>query len=191
MRAVFLSVAHSHLARGAENARLSLTEYDVSLRATDAACAVLRQRSCPVVVLDSAHNPTTTYDDIKIAAARALNPSLAVEIHCNANKDKRANYGEVIHRAGDPVALRAAVTVSDHLRDALGSTRHLWPWRGARIDERNLFFVQKTSCPALIVEGLFLSNDEQAEWLASPGGAEAYGALVGEGIALFIEREHL
>lgn len=191
MRAVVLSVAHSSLARGAENARLALTEYDVSLRATDAACGVLRQHSCPVVVLDAAHNPTTAYDDIKIAAVRAINPSLAVEIHCNSNADKRANYGEVIHRAGDPVALRAAVTVSDHLRDALGSTKHLWPWRGARLDERKLFFLQKANCPALIVEGLFISNDEQAEWLASPGGAEAYGALVGEGISLFLQRENL
>lgn len=191
MRAVLLSVAHSHLARGAENARHGINEYDVSLRATEAAAAVLRQRSCPVVVLDAAHNPVTVYDDIKVAAARALNPSLAVEIHCNSNADKRANYGEVIHRAGDPLALRAAVTVADHLRDALGSTKHLWPWRGARIDERGLFFLQKTNCPALIVEGLFISNDEQAEWLASPGGAEAYGALVGEGISLFIEREKL
>lgn len=196
MRAIVLSVAHSHQAQGASNERFGLTEYAVSLRATEAAAAVLRQRDCPVVVLDVAHNPASRYDDIKVSAVNALNPSMAVELHCNWSSNKHANYGEVIHHPRSPIGLRAAVTVADHLRDALGNTKHLWPWRGARewseaIDQDRFFFLERTNCPALIVEGLFISNDEQAEWLASPGGAEAYGALVGEGIALFIEREKL
>lgn len=191
MRAVVLSLAHSYRARGAANERYALNEFDVSVRATDAAAMVLRQHNCPVIVLDSADTPYPLYAHVKTEAIRAINPSLAVEIHLNSSTDKRANYGEVIHRASDPVGLRAAVTISDHLRDALGASMHLWPWHGAREDDRSLFFLRDTNCPSVIVEGLFVSNDEQAAWLASPGGAEAYGALTGEGIALFLQRENL
>lgn len=196
MRAVVLSVAHSHRARGSSNERFAVNEYDVSVRATDAALGVLRQRDCPVVVLDAGDNPVSRYDDIKVEAINALNPSLAVEIHCNSNEDKRARYGEVIHHPRSPYGMRAAVTIGDELRDALGNTKHLWPWHGARAwalekDVHRDFFLDRTNCPSVIVEGLFISNDEQAEWLASPGGAEAYGMLVGEGVALFLQREGL
>lgn len=193
---VVLSVAHSWRSYGAYNARRGLREYDVSLRATEAAAAVLRQRDCPIGIIDAGDQPPHVYARTKTEVINAINPSLAVEIHCNASEDPTANYGEVIHHPLSPIGMRAALTVGDHLRDALGNTKHLWPWRGARewkpaFDKHQFFFLSRTTCPAIIIEGLFLSNDEQAEWLASPGGAEAYGALCGEGIAQFIEREGL
>lgn len=196
MRAVVLSVAHSYRARGASSERFALNEYDVSLRATEAACGVLRQHDCPVVVVDAGDQSPTTYAASKTEIINAINPGLAVEIHCNASADRSANYGEVIHHPLSPIGMRAAVTVGDHLRDALGNTKHLWPWRGARewkqaFDKHQFFFLSRINSPSIIVEGLFISNDEQAAWLAGPGGAEAYGALVGEGIALFLQREHL
>lgn len=196
MRAVVLSVAHSFRAQGAVNQRHALTEYDVSLRAVDAACGVLRQHDWPVVVIDAGDNGPAAYASAKTHIINAINPGLAVEIHCNASEDSTASYGEVIHHPVSAIGMRAANTVGDHLRDALGSTKHLWPWRGARewkpaFDKHQFFFLSRSNCPSIIVEGLFISNDEQAEWLASPGGAEAYGALVGEGIALFLQRENL
>lgn len=197
MRMVVLSVAHSWSSYGAINRRVWLKEYDVSQRATEAAAAVLKQHSCPVCVIDVGDNPPSAYARIKTEVINAINPSIAVEIHCNASDDQRANYGEVIHHPSSPIGLRAAVTVADHLRDTLGSTKHHpWPMRGAREwslehDKHQFFFLKDTNCPAIIVEGVFISNDEQAEWLASAGGAEAYGAMVGEGISLFIEREKL
>lgn len=184
-----LSVAHSHRDRGAANPRVGVAEYELSVRASEAAAAHLRQRDCPVVLLDAADN--LKHAPIKIVAARALNPSLAVEIHFNSNENVRANYGEVIHRARDAIGMRAALTVSDHLRDTLKATQHAWPWHGARADDRNLFFINKTNCPSIITEALFVSNDEQARWVLSSGGAEAIGTIIGEGISLFIEREKL
>lgn len=189
MRAVVLSIAHSHRDRGAANPRVGVAEYELSVRAVDAAAAFLRQHDCPVVILDAVDN--LKHAPIKIAAIRALNPSLAVEIHFNSNEDVRANYGEVIHRAGDAFGMRAALTVADHLRDTLKATKHAWPWHGARADDRGLFFIQKTNCPSIITEALFISNDEQARWVQSAGGAEAIGTIIGEGISLFIQREQL
>lgn len=196
MRAVVLSVAHSWRAYGAYNRKVGLKEYDVSLRATEACAAVLRQHDCPIGIVDAGDNGAKEYARIKTEVINAINPSLAVEIHCNASQDSTANYGEVIHHPSSPIGMRAAVCVSDMLRNALGNTKHLWPWHGARewkpqFDQHQFFFLSRTNCPSIIVEGLFLSNDEQAAWLASSGGAESYGALVGDGIVKFLEQEQL
>lgn len=195
MRAVILSVAHSWRAYGAYNQKHGLKEYDISLRATDAAATVLRQHDCPIGIVDAGDNGAKEYARIKTEVINAVNPSLAVEIHCNASQDSTANYGEVIHHPLSPFGARAAAAVSQRLEDAFKQAHHAWPWHGARpwkpqFDQHQFFFLSRTNCPSIIVEGLFLSNDEQAAWLKD-GGAEAYGALVGEGIAQFLEAEQL
>jgi hypothetical protein len=185
-RAIMFSVAHSSAARGARAQKIALDEYAVSRRASEAAFDVLAgDHAC--MLFDVGPFGVSGYDDAKVAAVNGLMPRLAVEIHCNASNNAGANYGEVIHhKLSEPGAQAAAViarTLSEGFRD---STHKIWRNRGARPntveqDGHKMFFLERTKAPAIIVEGLFISNEEQAAWLAT-GGDVVYGLLVAEGI---------
>lgn len=194
MRAVVLSLAHSFGTGGATNKGVGISEYQVSERASLATARVLRSHSFPVVLIDAPGTKAKVYADFKVAAINKMNPLLAVEIHCNSASDEEACYGEVIHHPLSPLGEKAARRVSDRLEGSLGYSRHSWPWRGARAwsetqDKHQFFFLSRINCPSLIVEGAFISNDEQAVWLKSDGGAETYGHMVGEGIVDFLKQE--
>lgn len=194
MRICALSLAHSSRARGARNASIKLDEYSVSERATLAASSVLRGAGIPLALIDAADTNAKHYANFKVEAINKLNPTVAVEIHCNASEDQDAQYGEVIHHPVSTVGEAAARAVSNRLRDTLGYSRHSWPWHGHREwsparDKHQFFFLSRTNCPSIIVEGLFISNDEQALWLKSEGGAETYGLMVGEGLVDFFKTE--
>ena len=179
---VLISVAHSSKSQGAVSANGELTEYHVSLRASEA-CWRSLSGEFPCELYDCGPLKSTDYDDAKIKKVNLCKPSLAVEIHCNAGPPG-AKYHEVIY------ASKGGLDAAQHVCNALtegftGGHHKMWPRRGARLDDRGLFFLQKTVVPAIIVEGLFISNEEQVAWLAT-GGSEAYGILVAEGIKRFL-----
>lgn len=178
---IAVSVAHSSKAPGAVSAD-GLTEYAVSVRASRACAESLQAQGLPCTLIDIGPLGPKAYIRKKLQLVNALKPELAIEIHCNSSKNKEANYFEVIHHPASKIGVLAAKSIASVFE--LGfANRHGWKSnRGFLPDDRRLFFIDDCHCPSLIVEGLFLSNDEQAKWLASPGGAEAYGMMVAEGI---------
>ncbi len=196
-RPVLFCVAHSSAAKGAVAPDGLLTEYMVSLRATLAAMRNLAGE-IPVEILDVGplpprpdHTSPRGYADEKTAAINRCEPSLAIEIHCNAGP-QHANYGEVIHHRRSAEGARAAEAIAQSLAQGFAAGNHkTWPSRGGRAntveqDGHHMFFLENTNVPAVIVEGLFISNYEQAAWLAGDGGSETYGLLVAAGVRLWI-----
>lgn len=181
-RPIFFSVAHSSAASGAR-ARdpLVLTEYEVSMRASLAAFRDLAG-DFPVQLYDCGPFGVSRYDDMKIAAADGSGARLAIEIHCNASgTHPDASYSEVLYHSISIPGREAAAVIARTLGEGFRLGHHrLWRDRGARADD-SLFFLDRTHVPAIIVEGLFISNADQALWLAGDG-AEAYGLLVAEGV---------
>jgi N-acetylmuramoyl-L-alanine amidase len=166
-----------------------LSEYMVSLRATLAAFRNL-SGEVPVEMFDVGPFKHSEYDDLKVEAVNRCKPKLAIEIHCNGGPPAR-NYGEVIYHRKSAEGMHAAQDIAQALKDGF-SDRHKWPNRGARVntiaeDNHLMFFLERTNVPAVIVEGLFLSNLEQAAWLAGDGGCEAYGLLVAEGVRKWLK----
>lgn len=178
---IVLSVAHSSRSPGALSPNGKLREYDVSRRASFAASNRIVQAGHSCVVYDCGALPASDYDDAKKAFVDALKGvQLAVEIHCNANVDRAPCYSEVLHFPGSKPSEAAATTIASLLSQGLNAERaHQWRSRGPQ-PRSDLFFL-KVKPPAVIVEGVFISNVEQAKWLAE-GGQEAYGVLVAEGI---------
>ena len=191
---VLISVAHSKNAPGvcvADNA--TLQEYMVSLRASLVAMKNLAGEH-EVLLFDAGDADTAKdYCGSKVRVANALMPRLAVEIHCNAGPPDR-NYSEVIYNRNSSIGKQAATVIARTLSEGFKGGHHKeWQARGARPntvkeDKKLFFFTELTHCPAVIVEGLFLTNPEQADWLAR-GGQEAYGLLVAEGIRRFLKGE--
>lgn len=189
-RPIFFSVAHSSAAHGArapEASNISLDEYEVSMRASLAAFRELAG-DFPCQLYDCGPFTPKTYCKSKVAAADGSGARLAIEIHCNASAEHPdANYSEVIHHAASIPGREAAAVIARTIGEGFRLGQHkLWRSRGARPNtiEQDLhkdFFLENTHVPAIIVEGLFISNVDQATWLAADG-AETYGLLVAEGI---------
>lgn len=184
-RPILFSVAHSSAAPGAEAKDQILTEYMVSLRASLAAVRNLAG-DFAVEFLDVGALKQNEYDDAKIDAVNRCQPKLAIEIHCNAAATQ-ASYGEVLHHRESLPGKEASSVIARTLAEGFTQGQHrMWLSRGARAntvekDKHLMFFLERTKVPSIIIEGLFISNDEQAAWLAN-GGSEAYGLLVAEGV---------
>jgi len=182
---IMISVAHSSRSIGAVSPHGALTEYLISLRASVAAFRCLAGEF-PVELFDVGPEPSISYDDLKVDRVNSCRPLLAVEIHCNSGP-AGAQYSETIYSGPKSPAKEPAAFIAAALRDGFSTIYgKRWPSRGARTDDRGLFFLQRTIVPAVIVEGLFISNKEQSEWLGESrsdgAGAEHYGVLVATGI---------
>ncbi len=191
-RPILFSVAHSSVDSPIAPDGI-LTEYMVSLRATLAAVRNLAGE-VPVEMFDVGPFKRSQYDDLKVNAVNCCKPALAIEIHCNGGPPAR-NYGEVIYHRKSASGMNAAHAISKVLADGFANGHHkAWPSRGARQntvaeDKHLMFFLELTHVPAVIVEGVFLSNPEQAAWLAGDGGCEAYGLLVAAGVRAWLKTE--
>lgn len=181
---IFLSVAHSRPSPGAVGL-LGLKEHDVSVIASRACCEHLKNHGVETVLYDCGDLPPSRYDDAKISAANRASPDIAIEIHCNSNLNRLACYSEVIHHPLSVIGRLCAKSISLSL-EALTKSNSAWKANGPRGDS-GLFFLNKTKCPSLIVEGLFISNPEQEKWLKN-GGSETYGLLVAEGVLEWIKQ---
>ena len=176
---IVFSVAHTKLAQGAQT-KEGLTEYEVSKAASRAAFESLFTAGVPCAMFEIGK-----FSQVESVGPKQLMPSrlasLAVEIHCNSSGTApSANYSECIHYPGSKAGKEAATFICDAMKKGFNAGSHKWPARGPRADG-GLFFL-KGKTPSVIVEGVFVSNQEQAAWLATNGGPEAYGLLVAEGL---------
>lgn len=180
---IIISVAHTKLAPGARTSPPEgveqVYEYDVSKRASRACFEALCLAQVPAMLVEAGW---FTRDGAMAPKQKVCAPAtMAVEIHFNASAENpRANYSEVIHHPKSKTGLACATEVSSALAAGFLAGNHKWSNRGPRGDG-GLFFL-KAPFPAVIVEGLFGSNAEQAAFLASSGGPESYGMLVAEGL---------
>lgn len=193
-RPIVFSVAHSAASPGVVAG--AAIEYAISLRASFAAVRSLAGEF-PVALVDVGPFKQSEYDDLKVAQVNGLKPRLAIEIHCNAtDKNPHASYSEVLHhRASQSGGVDAAACIARALEDGFkASNHHGWKSKGARAntvdkDRHLMFFLERVSYPSVLVEGLFLTNAEQAAWLSSDGGAEAYGLMVAAGVRRWLGGE--
>lgn len=192
---ILISVAHSSKSVGAVSAEGTLTEYLVSLRAS-LACFRSLSGEVPVELFDCGPLKSSDYDDAKLHRVNQCAPDLAIEIHCNAGPPG-VQYHEIIYASPTSKAKAPAEFICNQLTVGLNAVRDMRsPSHGARVDDRGLFFLQKTKVPALIVEGLFISNPQHARWLAGTAdghdsGAEKYGVMVAMGIKAWLNSRNV
>lgn len=189
-RTVLISVAHSAQASGAESPSDGnlpvFTEYNVSLRASLAAFRSLAGQ-VGVELFDVGPAATVQeYARAKIARVNQCRPSLALEIHCNASVHPSANYSEVIYYKDSVTGKAAAESIASALNDLRTVVKSNARANTTTLDQKLFFFLEHTKVPALIVEGLFISNPIQAAFL-SDGGSEAYGIAVAQGLLAWLQ----
>lgn len=180
---IVLSIAHSKLDPG--NTHMGMVEHQVSIKMTNACATMLRAHGVEVEVLPESEE--RNHLPGKVARINELKPQLAIELHTNSVTDPRPNYGEVIYHPESTEGRLAASCLSAMLRTALGRANHNWPFLGAEPDRRGLYYLVHTTCPAVIVEPLFQSNPDQAQWLGSPDAPETIGAICADGIIAYLK----
>lgn len=180
---IFISIAHSSKDRGAYNSFANLNEYDVSAKASMACFDYLRQKNIPCLLYDVGHVDDIQYAKDKPEVINSIHSSVVIEIHCNSSTNKSANYSEVIHHKSSEIGKNVARFVSDSLWNGVKKfVGAQYINHGPRAEnEKKLFFLERIKSPAIIVEGCFISNDGQAQWLLD-GGSQLYGRFVGEGL---------
>lgn len=168
--------------------RTVIYEKDVTLDVSQRLDAWLRARGFPTVMtrtqdLAGGDVPyTTTGADLR-ARTKIANESgaeLFVSIHQNSLNAKSSGT-ETYHFYYSSAAARAlAVLVHQEVVFRLGL-----PDRGVK--KAGFFVLKNTVMPAVLVEGAFLSNPEEALYLARPDVRQQLAEAVGTGIVRYVE----
>lgn len=107
-----------------------------------------------------------------------------VSLHCNSVDDPRANGYEVIFHSKSLEGMRLASLIADELKPLGKKPRS----GGFRQDDRNLYILAHTSCPAVVIEPEFMSYPKGLEWLIDPSGQEAIAKCITRALERFEEK---
>lgn len=182
---ILLSIAHSAIAKGAYNSTFNVSEYDCSQIMTLGCKSVLDSNDLENEVMDV--GKMRPYMSYKLNYLKKVNPELAVEIHLNSGS-KTADYPMCIFYKNDDSTRRCSQLILNNLK--IGFEPHGWtnvqmldvPTERKGFDNKRFVFILKSTCPSIIVEPMFLSNDIQCKYIMSDGALNAVGMLIGEAI---------
>ena len=124
----------------------------------------------------------------KVSGINLIEPDLALEIHFNGFRNPIVGGAETLHDTGGE-SLTLAGKVQDRLVRHLGlRNRGIKPgWFQGDKSKGLVYFLWATDCPAIITEGLFLTNPEEAKLLLKPTTRYAYALGIAEGIIDYLE----
>jgi N-acetylmuramoyl-L-alanine amidase len=167
----------------------NILEKDVNLDVAQRVDAYLRARGYLTVMtrtkdLAGGDKPfTTVLDDLqsRVDVAEAANATLFVSLHENA-LSATATGTETYHYyyASENAKILAQI-IHTNLITALGL-----PDRG--VQSAGFYVLRKTSMPAVLVEGMFLSNPTEALMLADPATRQKIADAVGAGVVTYFEQ---
>lgn len=190
---ILLSIGHSAAARGAHNKKFNVSEYDLCKVMVNSACDIMHSKAIDCVVLDA--NNKFPYHNHKVMVVNACKPQVAVEFHLNSYPGSGATYSSCFFWGQNKAMSRLSAFILANCKTAFepmkwGQIKSVGlPEDGYDLDR--YWFITETKYPALIVEPLFISNNEQAAWLTSRGAPEAVGMLIAEGILSWMAAENL
>ncbi len=136
------------------------------------------------ILENDGHSISYTRDtDIYISPSDRLNiinrtkPDCFISIHCNASANFTAHGIETIYKN------RYSIKLEQGVEDSLVSSTGLRD-RGIKQDERGIAVLKNLEVPSILVEILFLSNEEDIEYYDS--GKEIFVEAIAEGVKKWI-----
>lgn len=127
----------------------------------------------------------------RAATASVFMADVFVSVHFNAFHDGSAHGIEVWTSPGETKSDRLATSIIDQTR-AIYPTLYYRVDRSDGDDDKESPFVvlMKTTMPAVLIEGGFLTNKEDAEWLSDTSTKDTLTAAWARGINNFLESSH-
>lgn len=188
---ILISVGHSEKAKGASNNSVGVYEYDLCKKIASSAAEVIKNSEFKCEFFDIGN--VFPYHQKKVDFVnKHLDLALAIEFHLNSYSGKTANYSSCFFMGNNKDMASLSECILGNIKS--GCSGHGWnniksvglPSAGYNI--KRYWFITETKCPAMIVEPLFISNDEQAEWLNTAGACEAVGMIIAEGILKWMRK---
>lgn len=147
-----------------------------------------------VVLLASDCDPRLVRSTLSEKARKVnrLDPSCAVEVHLNASVERDGGRGHMtLYQPGSAHGQVLAAHLSRALADVLPGRVNLGPRRAEPpwTARPRLTFLADTACPAVIVEALHVSNEDEAAWLALPDAPLVVAGAVAAGIRSWLQTE--
>lgn len=185
---VILSIAHTPKAPGARSPAFPhVLENPYSRRICASAAEWLELAGFDVVTVEGSIRQ-------KIAKINKLRGACLVEPHLNAATSPTARGHMVIHHAPSVHGRNLAISISDALdrglHDAGFQAARRWgatPCPGRLVRHPELPILSDTKPPAVIPELLFVSNPDDAAFLAKSDTPERLGGMVAAGIAAWLK----
>jgi N-acetylmuramoyl-L-alanine amidase len=178
---IVIDAGHGGTDPGAVNMRLNLRECDVALEYAQRVAQILSDAGHHVVMTRGADSFVYLAD--RACISNVWKADLFLSIHCNSAKNWEAAGIEVWTSPGQSESDLCAT-------ELLGAIAQAFPDRRLRADmadgdpdrEARFYVLVHTSAPAVLIETGFLSNDEEAAWLADADTAANYAQAIANGV---------
>ncbi|MBT9177159.1 MAG: Germination-specific N-acetylmuramoyl-L-alanine amidase [Firmicutes bacterium] len=115
----------------------------------------------------------------RVALINASGATLLVSIHLNSMTARRWYGAQVFFASESSESKRLAVTIQESLRETLQNTHRL-------AAAGDYYILEKTKCPAVIVEAGFISNPAEARLLQSEQYQARVALAIYRGIVRFV-----
>ena len=176
----FISVGHYPKRPGAINTKYGLIEHHEARKIVDALFTeIITPKS---IFIYSPVSSLPLKEKVSFINSQAIEGSIALEIHFNAWEPNKAQGIETLYFPKSEKGKALAGCIQDAL---LG----LLPFADRGIKERdNLYFLKATAIPTVIVEVLFIDNDQEASYLFYPRSHLLIARALFQGIEGYIEK---
>lgn len=157
-----------------------MDEKSLVLEVSLAAAEELRRRG--VTVQMTRRNDTFIELEDRASAANAFRADLFIAIHADVNPSPaKLGHSILLPQSGNPKARTAAQWLDRDLT-AAGS-----PSYTIRDDNRGLYVLRHTTCPAILLEVGFLSNPIEAGWLRTPAYRKKLSLAIANGVIAYLQ----
>lgn len=157
-----------------------LVEKSLTLEVATGAAEELRRRG--VTVQMTRRNDKFVELEERAAAANAFRADLFLAIHADVNPSPaKIGHSILLPQSGNPKA-RVAAQWLDHDLVLGGSPCHI-----IREDDRGLYVLRHTTCPAILLEMGFLSNPIEAGWLRNSTYRHQLSLAIANGVIDYLQ----
>ena len=175
---VLLDPGHGGKDTGAQAG--GMDEKSLVLEVSLGAAEELRRRG--VTVKMTRRNDTFIELEDRVSAANAFGADLFIAIHADVNPSPaKLGHSILLPQSGNPKA-RIAAQWLDRDLTAVGS-----PSYTIRDDNRGLYVLRHTTCPAILLEVGFLSNPIEAGWLRTAAYRKKLSLAIANGVIAYLQ----
>lgn len=185
---IALSHAHSPAAQGAAyrswfHAR-ALAEWGRSKAVNEFVKEILNGSDIEVDLVDPDYPGDSYRDHLRrsVTEINNLKPKIAIETHFNASPEPRAHGYEVLYFAHSDQSRKLAFQIFEAMRD-------MWLTPRGIVPRDDIYFLERTTCPSVIVEAGYLSNPRDREYIKSNDFIEILARRISKGILSYKEIE--
>lgn len=175
---------YTHGTSGTYNG-VTYTEWEHTRMVADRVASILNANSKISVIRigNSSANPAMP-NGKRISTAKQNNADVYVSIHFNGSNSSSARGTEALYTTNDSISQGLASIVSQTVSSSLGIKN-----RGtkARNDLSIIKNYKNTGFPSIVIEGAFMSNQEDMKVLAAEDGFNKYAKGIADGILQYLE----